>query len=153
MFETLLYLPFQSEEWPLNWFCEEMFRNLFNPSWEVRQTGTRSGTCSSLPCVLMISNAAKVSIYQYTSLSPITYYKDMSGVFNPTYVYFCAVLPTLSTRNSTLVYTILGMVLLSTYISLSLPPVVPGPSRSSHSSERGHQVPWRHRRSHCPPQP
>ena len=25
----------QSEEWPLNWFCEEMFRNLINPAWEV----------------------------------------------------------------------------------------------------------------------
>ena len=25
----------QSEEWPFAWFCEEMFRNLFNPCWEV----------------------------------------------------------------------------------------------------------------------
>ena len=31
----VLILILQSEEWPLNWFCEEMFRYLFNPSWEV----------------------------------------------------------------------------------------------------------------------
>ncbi|XP_064406197.1 TATA-binding protein-associated factor 172-like [Halichondria panicea] len=34
----------ESEEWPFTWFCVEMFRNLFNPAWEIRHgaaTGLR----------------------------------------------------------------------------------------------------------------
>ena len=42
-------LILQSEEWPLNWFCEEMFRYLFNPSWEVN-----SCVCIHIPCTFTL---------------------------------------------------------------------------------------------------
>ena len=46
--------PLQSEEWPLNWFCEEMFRNLINPSWEVKYSAVFNITHLHLHIILVI---------------------------------------------------------------------------------------------------
>ena len=33
--QAVTVISSQSDEWPFSWFCEEMFRNLINPAWEV----------------------------------------------------------------------------------------------------------------------
>ena len=56
----------QSEEWPFSWFCEEMFRNLFNPSWEVSpETVTYLSLC--LFVCLFVCSSVSVFIFSVCS--------------------------------------------------------------------------------------
>lgn len=59
---------FQSEEWPFAWFCEEMFRNLFNPSWEV---SPETVTYLSLVCLFVCISVYffSVCLFVYIPLS------------------------------------------------------------------------------------
>lgn len=157
-----LRLP-QSEEWPFTWFCEEMFRNLFNPSWEV-SLKTVTCLCECL-CFLFVLFCLFVCLLFYWCVCLIVcllvYWCVCLFVCSclfSLYIYFFAVellcvyyfLLLLTCFHVYVNFFLLSQGCVSTVLTRTLVLLSPpGSSRGSHNSERDHQVTWRDCRHLC----